>query len=437
VGVDQPTVAVKATQLNESAQEPKITVETDSPYQSVKITEFRELKLSESILQGVAELNYNRPSQIQALAIPAILANPPQNFLGQAQSGSGKTAAFGLSMLGRVDENLEEVQGVCIAPTRELTRQIHDNISKLAKFTKVHVLLALPDTAQKLPNAVKSHIIVSTPGTFISMMENRKFDSKKIKIFVLDEADELLKVAGSTNENQAKKIITRLGAKCQICLFSATYNNKVLEFANALVRAKVKIEIPPEKLTLDKLYQSFIRCTGPAPKFEDIRLKVLDTILSTVTVGQTIIFVHKIETGKKVFELMKAKGHSLSLLFGRGMEENQRDDIIDSFRSGRNRTLISTNVIARGLDVLRVSLVINFDVPMDKDENPEPETYLHRIGRSARWQNPGLAITFVHDKDSYEKMVLIAQHFRKEISQRSAESVEQLNGELKEYGITD
>jgi len=236
-------------------------------------------------------------------------------------------------------------------------------------------------------------------------------------------------------ENQAKKIIQRLAPRCQICLFSATFNTKVRDFANALVKAKVKIEIPPEKLSLDKLYQFFVRCTGQHS--EDLRLQVLDDILSTVTVGQTIIFVHTIETGKKILDLMKKKGHALDLLYGRGMEENKRDDIIDAFRFGRNRTLVSTNVIARGLDVLRVSLVINYDVPMDQEGKPDPETYLHRIGRSARWQNPGLAITFVHDKYSYDKICAIANHFTKEIKSRTPESLKQLDKELRDYGISD
>jgi len=227
-----------------------------------------------------------------------------------------------------------------------------------------------------------------------------KFNPAQIKIFVLDEADELIK-EDPTTQNHAKTVMKRLSPKCQLCLFSATFSDKVKEFANSLVKAKVKIEIPPEKLSLDKLFQFFVRCTDSNGK--DTRLDALDKILSTVTVGQTIIFVHTIATGKEVHRLMEQKKHSLSLLYGQNLDKAKRDEIIDDFRFGRNRVLISTNVIARGLDVLRTSLVINYDVPMDRDGGPDPETYLHRIGRSARWKNPGLAITFVHDKYSYEK----------------------------------
>jgi len=164
---------------------------------------------------------------------------------------------------------------------------------------------------------------------------------------------------------------------------------------------------------------------------------VLEKIISTVTVGQTIIFVHTIETGKRVHKLLQSKGHAISILYGKGMEESKRDETIDQFRKGRDRVLISTNVIARGLDVLKVSLVINYDVPMDKDGQPDPETYLHRIGRSARWKNPGVAITFVHDRHSFEKLKFIADHFQKEIKQKEISFVDTLDEELKKYGITD
>jgi len=434
--VDQPTLAVKATKLLESEAQPVITVDADTPYQNAKVTQFDDLKLSKDILQGVAELNYVRPSQIQALAIPAIMANPPQHFIGQAQSGSGKTAAFGICMLSKVDRKVEAVQSICVAHTRELTRQIHDNISKLAKFTepKIQVLLALPDTIQKLPSStVKHHVVVSTPGTLLHLMEKGMVVPTSVKIFVLDEADELLRLQTGA-ENQAKKIIRRLNPQ-QICLFSATYNDTVKKFANSLVKFTVRIEIPPEKLSLEKLYQFYIRCATPSG--EDIRLKVLESILQVVTVGQTIIFVHTIETGKRVQKLLQSKGFEISFLYGKGNDENQRDDTIDLFRKGKTRVLISTNVIARGLDVLGVSLVVNYDIPMDKDAKPDPETYLHRIGRSARWKNSGLAITFVHDKASFEKLKYIADHFQKEIKQRDPESVNGLDEELKSYGFQD
>jgi len=372
------------------------------------------------------EMKYDRPSQIQATAIPAILANPVQNFIGQAQSGSGKTAAFSLSILSRIDERLRDLQAIIVAPTRELTRQIYDNVVSLAKHTQIQSLCVLKNT--KLSRPIYQQVIVSTPGSILHAIEKKYVDTKYVRIFVLDEADELLRL--QQGGNQSEKILKRLPESCQICLFSATFNEMVREFANKIIKSpKIKILIPPEKLSLDKLSQYYIKC-----KNEQHKLEVLDKIFGNVSVGQTIIFVHTREKARYLYHFMKEKGHEISVLHGE-MLEDERDTTMDNFRVGANRVLISTNLLARGLDVLKVSLVINFDVPMDKNNRADPETYLHRIGRSARWKNPGLAISFVHDRESDDKLKEIAGRYNKIIKELSADQLEMVAQMLEQMGI--
>jgi len=363
-------------------------------------------------------MKYTSPSRIQGLAIPAILKNPPQNFIGQAQSGTGKTAAFSLSILARVNENDKSIQAVILAPTRELSRQIHDVISKLATFTKIKSLLVVPEA--DIPKNLDHHVIVGTPGKVFSLATQKKTLFAKVRMFVLDEADEMLRLQGL--KDQSIKIQRKIPKDCQVCLFSATYDKDVAAFANTIISdPKVKIEIPPEKLTLDKLAQFYIDCGK-----DEERYRVLDEIYASFNVGQSIIFVQTRDTAKKLTHYMRERKHEVSVLHGADMEPKERDRVIDSFRSGATRVLITTNVLARGVDVLQVSLVVNFDVPVDGKGNPDPETYLHRIGRSARYGNSGVAINFVFDSRSKQVLDYISKHYNKKIEQLPIDKLEQV-----------
>jgi len=239
-------------------------------------------------------------------------------------------------------------------------------------------------------------------------------------MFVLDEADEMLNQQGMGN--QSLKIHKRLPKTCQFLLFSATYNDGVAVFADKIVpNPKAKIYIPPEKLTLDKLAQFQIVCRDQEHKYQ-----VLDEVYNYVSVGQSIIFVATRATARKLGEYMKAHKHEVSLLYGLEMAAHERDRVIDSFRAGKTRVLVTTNVLARGVDVLQVSLVVNFDVPTDREGRPDPETYLHRIGRSARYGHSGIAINLVHDAASKGALDHIAQHFQKQINPIPIEKLEQV-----------
>jgi ATP-dependent RNA helicase DDX19/DBP5 len=357
------------------------------PLHSVK--EWNQLGLSKHLLDALAEINFKRPSKIQGLAITAILKQPYKNFIGQAQSGTGKTASFLLSMLTRVDPAIAKPQILCLAPTRELARQIFEVAQKLAKYTTILFGLAIPSDKKGLPT-LSQQIIIGTTGTVSLLLEKGRLAFSEIKMIVLDEADEMLFKQGE--DQQAIKILKKF-KNPQICLFSATFNEKVKEFIHKNIPPPlVEISVPVEKLSLEALKQMYIDC-----KSEDKKMEVLHNLYSHVTVGQSIIFAQTRSKATVLKQFLKEKGHEVSLLHGGGKVYRTRDSILDSFKKGKSRILVTTNLLARGVDVLQVSLVINFDLPINVDKTPDYETYLHRIGRSARYGKPGLAINFVHD----------------------------------------
>jgi len=291
----------------------------------------------------------------------------------------------------------------------------------LSKFTNVKILLDVPE--EKLPREIVQQIVIGTPGRIKNATEKRTLNTSQLKMLVLDEADAMLDLQGQ--RDQAIRVRKKIPRDCQICLFSATYNVEVKRFAQEFVpQPRIGIFIEPEKLSLDKLVQTFVDC-GAAEN----RLQILNEIFAFVSVGQSIIFTHRRDTAKRVYNFMKSQGHEVSLLHGSDMPPKTRDRVIDKFRIGENRTLITTNVLARGIDVLQVSLVINFDVPITQTGQLDPETYLHRIGRTARYNNPGLAVNFVYDVYTKNNLKAIEQHFKKTIRELDKTRLEEI-GEI-------
>jgi ATP-dependent RNA helicase DDX19/DBP5 len=408
----------EATVLESAGQE-------DDPLKSA-VTSFIDLNLNENILRGVYAVGFKNPSKIQGLAIPAILKRPASNFIGQAQSGTGKTGAFCLSMLASVDEAKKWPQAIVLSPTRELCRQTFEVMAKFARFTAIRPLLVIPEA--DIPAKIENQVLVCTPGKLEGLVKRRSVDLKRVVMFVLDEADEMLGQPGQ--ENASLKLHKKLPKTCQMCLFSATYNERVSKFAHELVPApRTSILIPAEKLSLIRLIQYYINCESETNKFN-----CLDKIFKTFSVGQSIIFVQTKKTAQLLEKRMKEATHEVALLIG-DMKESERDRVMDGFRAGNDRILITTNVLARGVDVLQVSLVVNYDLPVShlNPNQPECETYLHRIGRSARYGNSGIAINFVHDARSLEIVKKIEGHFNRQIQElrycdlpRVAELLEQI-----------
>jgi len=395
----------------------------NSPLFSVK--SFEELPLSEPLKKGIYSMGFNKPSKIQEIALPKLLANPPRNMIAQAQSGTGKTAAFVLTMLTRVDANIPMPQGICISPTRELARQLYDNVLRMAKFTSIKTMLIVKDV--EMPKKINAHILVGTPGKLLDAVEKlRCFDPSKIRIFVFDEADTMLDQEQSLQE-QALKLKKYVSPRCQFLLFSATYRPDVIKFAQRTIANPDVIRLQRKDLTLKGIQQLYIDCLSEENKFN-----VLSDIYAYLTVGQSIIFVHTRAKGKDLKDKMIKAGHTVSLIHGgEQMTSEERDRVIDDFRSAKTKVLIATNVIARGIDVLQVMLVINYDLPLDRNDKPDPETYLHRIGRSGRFGRRGIAINFVHNERTKKDLQFIARELDTTIEGFSKDQIESLQGKLE------
>uniref|UniRef100_K3W5E7 RNA helicase n=1 Tax=Globisporangium ultimum (strain ATCC 200006 / CBS 805.95 / DAOM BR144) TaxID=431595 RepID=K3W5E7_GLOUD len=381
---------------------------------------FEELNLPELLLKGVYSMKFSKPSKIQSVALPLILANPPENLIGQAQSGSGKTATFALGMLFRVDVNVKVPQALCVGPTRELVRQIMAVVNAMGRFLGVETFLAIPGVDVAKGEQVRAQVVVGTPGRVEGLIKKKQLDTRQVKIFVLDEADVMVSEDGMRDRSVAiKKMIKN--RDCQYLLFSATYADEVRDFAQRMVPDHNIITVKKEKLTLDGIKQFWIDCGSKGNKF-----KVLSDIFAVLTIGKCVIFVQSRDTCKELTRRMREDGHSVGILHGADMAREVRDQVIDEFRAGTTNVLITTNVLARGIDVAGVSLVVNFDIPLTKDQQPDPETYLHRIGRTGRFGRKGCAINFVHDDRSKKNLAEIEAYYSREIVQAPANDIEEL-----------
>ncbi|KAJ8324055.1 hypothetical protein BDV3_002050 [Batrachochytrium dendrobatidis] len=373
-------------------------------YQSV--SSFEDLGLHENLLKGIYGMGYQRPSKIQAKALPLLLMNPPKNMIGQSQAGTGKTAAFVLTMLTRVDPSIQAPQAICLAPARELARQILDNAREMGKYTTITTSHAIKDSIKK-DEKVTSQIIIGTPGTVADLIKRRALDCRQIKIFVLDEADNMLDQQGLGDQSIRVKNLMPKG--CQLVLFSATFSETVRQFAVKFAPNANSISLRQEELSVDSIKQFYMDC-----KSEEHKAEVLCAIYGLLTIGQSIIFVRKRSDADMLKNKMISQGHAVSALHGKH-EAEDRDKAMDDFREGRSKVLITTNVLARGIDILQVNLVINYDVPLDMNNRPDSETYLHRIGRTGRFGRQGVSINFVHNDKSYEEMKVIEKYLGREI----------------------
>ncbi|PSN33637.1 DEAD-box helicase Dbp80 [Blattella germanica] len=365
-----------------------------SPLFSVK--SFEALHLQPSLLKGVYALGFNAPSKIQETALPTLLADPPQNMIAQSQSGTGKTAAFVLAMLSRVDPTKDHPQVLCLSPTYELAIQTGEVAAKMAQFCP-EIKIRFAVRGEEIPRGtkLKEHIIIGTPGKVVDWgVKYRFFDLGKITVFVLDEADVMIATQG--HQDQSFRIHKLLPRKCQMMFFSATYEHDVMEFAEGIVSNPVIIRLKREEESLSNIKQYYTR-----------------------------------KTASWLAERMSREGHAVALLSG-DLTVEQRIAVLDRFRDGKEKVLITTNVLARGIDVEQVTIVVNFDLPVDLQRKADCETYLHRIGRTGRFGKAGLAINLVDGPDTFAVLKQIEDHFGKKIQQLDAEDVDEIEKLAKE-----
>lgn len=390
----------------------------NSPLYSVKT--FEALNLSPNLLKGVYAMGFNAPSKIQETALPTLLADPPQNMIAQSQSGTGKTAAFVLAMLSRVDTSLNYPQVLCLSPVYELALQTGEVASKMSQFCS-DLTIRFATRGEDLPRGTKitDHIIIGTPGKVLDWSIKFKFfDLKKITVFVLDEADVMIATQG--HQDQSIRIHKNLSPTCQMLLFSATYDQAVMDFAENIVSNPVTIKLRREEESINNIKQYYVNCETPEAKYRSIA-----NIYGVITIGQAMIFCHTRKTASWLVDKMTAEGHAVALLSGE-LSTDQRIAVLDRFRDGLEKILITTNVLSRGIDVEQVTIVVNFDLPVDVNGKADCETYLHRIGRTGRFGKSGLAINLVDGPKSMAILKQIENHFLKDIKKLNAEDVDEI-----------
>ncbi|KAJ4923852.1 hypothetical protein JOQ06_028107 [Pogonophryne albipinna] len=375
-----------------------------SPLFSVKT--FEELRLKPELLRGVYCLGFNRPSRIQENALPMMLAQPPQNLIAQSQSGTGKTAAFSLAMLSHVKPENHWTQCLCIAPTYELALQIGQVMEQMGKFCpEVTLTYAVRGNRMQRGVRLQQHVVIGTPGTLLDWCSKyRIIDPKLISMFVLDEADVMIATQG--HRDQSIRIHRLLPKECQMLLFSATFEDSVWGFAEKVVPDPNIIRLRREEETLDTIKQFYILCREEEEKFS-----ALCDLYGGLTVAQAMIFCRE--------------GHQVALLSGE-LTVEQRADVIQRFRTGKEKVLVTTNVCSRGIDVEQVTLVVNFDLPVDMEGNADNETYLHRIGRTGRFGRRGFAVNMVDSERSMELIRQIERHFNRSISRLDPGSLQEM-----------
>ncbi|CAG8959854.1 hypothetical protein HYFRA_00013126 [Hymenoscyphus fraxineus] len=393
------------------------------------IKTWEDLGLNPLLLKGLYSMSFLRPSNIQSQALPhLLLENPPPNMIGQSRSGTGKTGTFAITMLARLDFSKPNIpQAMCIAPTRELAIQIIGVIRTMGQYFVGQETLTLHSAVSpdpKDPNSPPPHrgpvnamVVVGTPGTIEGLIKQRQLNTSQLRIVVLDEADQMLSSQGHGDSSLRIKRFTPPTA--QVLLFSATFPENVNKFASFFCPDPMRLELKVEELTVKGIKQMFVDCDSQSGR--DGQYETLVQLYGLTTIGQSIIFVKTRATADAIERKLSEADHQVLKLHG-GMLGSERDNAIQRFRNGEFKVLITTNVFARGIDISAISLVINYDVPMKRlspngrDEVPDFETYLHRIGRTGRFGRTGLAISFVFDKPSFDALSAIGQYFGVEMT---------------------
>ncbi|XP_015919224.1 eukaryotic initiation factor 4A-I [Parasteatoda tepidariorum] len=349
------------------------------------IDNFDNMHLNEELLRGIYAYGFEKPSAIQQRAIIPCVKG--LDVIAQAQSGTGKTATFSIAILQQIDTSLRECQSLILAPTRELAQQIQKVVIALGDYmgAQCHACIGgtnVREDIRKLEMGV--HVVVGTPGRVFDMINRKALRTDHIRIFVLDEADEML---SRGFKDQIYDVFRTLNSSIQVILLSATMPADVLEVTKQFMREPIRILVKKEELTLEGIKQFYI-----AVDREEWKLDTLCDLYETLTITQAVIFCNTRRKVDWLTDKMRSKDFTVSALHG-DMDQKERDVIMREFRSGSSRVLITTDILARGIDVQQVSLVINYDLPTNR------ENYIHRIGRGGRFGRKGVAINFITEDD--------------------------------------
>ena len=367
-----------------------------------RIDDFEQMGLNDNIVRGIFTYGFKRPSEIQSLAIKPICDG--RQVIAQAQSGTGKTGAFGIGVLNVIDTSISDCQALLISPTRELAQQTSDFIQEIGKYMdnlRVSLFVGGHEVAGNEHELMvrKPQIVVGTPGRLLDLLESRNLNLAQLRILCLDEADQMLK----DNFGEAvSNIMTYCPVTAQILLFSATIPLSAFNIMDQFMKDPVKILVKAEELTLEGISQFYVELDRDADKWP-----TLVDIFGSLPIQKCVIFG---STRKEVEDLateMRNAGHEVSLIHS-GLSQSERENTMKKFRVGAARVLISTDLIARGIDVQQVTLVINFSLPREKEQ------YIHRIGRSGRMGRKGIAINLCN-KEEMKTIRFYERHYQTSI----------------------
>jgi len=382
-----------------------VTTSIESNYDEV-IDTFDALNLDEKLLRGVYAYGFEKPSAIQQRGIKPILDG--FDTIGQAQSGTGKTATFAIAALQKINYNLRECQALVLAPTRELAQQIQKVVLSLGDHVSVQCHACVGGTSvrediAKFQSGV--HMVVGTPGRVYDMIDKHYLRVDHLRLFVLDEADEML---SRGFKSQIYDVFRKLPNDIQVALFSATMPADILDLTSKFMREPKRILVKRDELTLEGIRQFYV-----AVEKEDWKFETLCDLYETLTIAQAIIYCNTRRKVDTLAQQMTKKDFTVSSMHG-DMMQKEREVIMREFRSGSTRVLITTDLLARGIDVQQVSLVINYDLPASL------ENYIHRIGRSGRFGRKGVAINFVTASDQ-DQLKEIEKHYNTQIEEMPQE----------------
>lgn len=392
----------------ESEPEPEPELEVDI----VDVTTFDEIGLKDELLRGLYSYGFEKPSKIQCRAIPLVLSKG--DIIAQSQSGTGKTGAFSISTLQLIDENEHSIQAIIISPTHELSRQTQSFIENISTYMKIKICSAIGGTnvGECKSNLQKNpHIIVGTPGRILDMLNKGYINTSKLKIMVFDEADEIL---SSGFKDSIYNIVKHTPKNTQMCLFSATIPKDVIELTNKFMNNPKRLLMKNEVLTLEGIKQYYVNTKDNNWKYD-----VLIDIYETISISQCIIYCNSKKRVNELGNTLKNNDFPVLMIHGE-MNSDERKEIMEKFKAGEARILISTDLLSRGIDVQQLSLVINFDLPI------ENETYIHRIGRSGRYGRKGIAINFMTDRDTY-RLKEIEKFYNTQIQEMPHNFIDYLN----------
>jgi translation initiation factor 4A len=343
------------------------------------------MKLNEDTLRGIYSYGFEKPSAIQARSIVPMAAG--RDLIAQAQSGTGKTGAFTIGLLERLDMSAKHPQVIVLSPTKELARQHQMVIMSIGDHLGVRTTLAIGGVRTDFNELRQSHVIVGTPGRTLDLLQKTSI-GRDIKLLVVDEADEMLS-AGF--EEQMYNIFQGMPKDMQVTLFSATMPQEIIELSEKIMSPeRLHILVKAEEVTLDGIKQFYVDCGR-----NEFKLDVLKDLYETLTVSQSVIFVNSRRQCQWLYDQLEMADFTVSCLHG-DMDDEDRAQRMKEFRSGASRVLLATNVLARGIDVQQVSLVVNYDLPRGEEGR---ESYIHRIGRGGRFGRKGVAVNFVTEED--------------------------------------